>query len=138
MLINAITDLGTLLTEVLTCLTYGTMFNTLTANSTMALDKNEQELIEKLVQALTLIQADQQDIRTIAETKKIDEDFLARAGQLFDNTEACDVCRHAFHSWRKTLDDETILSFIDDWIVWKRKNEDESPKARVVKMRRNN
>ena len=34
----------------------------------MALDKNEKRLVEKLVEALTLVQADKQDIRIIAET----------------------------------------------------------------------
>ena len=102
----------------------------------MTLDKNEKLLTEKLVEALTLMQADKQDIRTIAETKKIDEDFLSKAGQIFDNTEACDVCRHAFHSWRKILDDETILSFIDDWIKWKKQNPDSNSKARIVKMKK--
>src|SRR6188474_1734449 len=97
----------------------------------MALDKNEKRLVEKLVEALTLVQADKHDIRIIAETKKIDEDFLAKANQIFNETEACDVCRHAFHSWRNTLDDETILSFIDDWINWKKQNIDLNPKARI-------
>ena len=102
----------------------------------MALDKNETRFVEKLVEALTLMQADKQDIGTISETKKIDEEFLAKAGQIFNDTEACDVCGHAFHSWRKTLDDETILSFIDDWINWKKQNTDQDPKARIVKMRK--
>ena len=102
----------------------------------MALDKNEKRLVEKLVEALTLIQADKHDIGIISETKKIDEDFLAKANQIFNETEACDVCRHAFHSWRNTLDDETILSFIDDWINWKKQNIDLNPKARIVKMRK--
>lgn len=102
----------------------------------MALDKNEKKLIEKLVEALSLLKADEQDIRTIAETKKIDESFLIKAGQIFEETEACDVCRHAFHSWRNVLDDETILSFIDDWIKWKKKNKDLKPQARIVKMRK--
>ena len=103
----------------------GTMFNDNKKEYTMALDQNEEKLIEKLVEALNLLRADKQDILTIAETKTIDEDFLARAGKIFDNTEACDVCRHAFHSWRNIL---------DDWIRWKKENKDS--KARVVKMRK--
>lgn len=102
----------------------------------MALDQNEKKLIEKLVDALTLLHADTNDIRTIAEAKKVDEDFLVKAGRIFEDTEACDVCRHAFHSWRNILDDETILSFIDDWLKWKRENKDVSAKARLVKMRK--
>ena len=102
----------------------------------MALDKNEKKLIEKLVEALNLLQADKHDILMIAETKKIDEEFLTKAGKIFEETEACDVCRHAFHSWRNILDDETILSFIDDWIKWKKENKDVSAKARLVKMRK--
>ena len=102
----------------------------------MALDKNEKRLVEKLVEALTLIQADKHEIGIISATKKIDEDFLSKANQVFNETEACDVCRHAFHSWRNTLDDETILSFIDDWINWKKQNIDLNPKARIVKMRK--
>lgn len=124
--------------DVLTTHTYGIMFNALRQIPIMALDKNEKKLIEKLAEALTLAQATEEDIRMVSETEKIDDDFLVRAGQIFEDTEACDVCRHAFHSWRNTLDDETILSFIDDWIDWKRKNEDASPKARVVQMRKNN
>ena len=102
----------------------------------MALDNNEKKLIEKLVEALTLLQADKQDIRTISETQIIDEDFLANAGKIFEETEACDVCSHAFHSWRKTLDDETILHFIDDWIKWKKENDGSNSKAKVVKMKK--
>ena len=102
----------------------------------MALDKNEKRLVEKLVEALTLIQADKEDIATISGTKNIDEDFLAKAGQIFDETEACDVCGHAFHSWRKILDDETILSFIEDWINWKKQNIELNPTARIVKMKK--
>lgn len=102
----------------------------------MALDKNEKRLVEKLVEALTLLEADEQDISMIAKTKQIDEEFLAKANQVFDGSEACDVCRHAFHSWRNTLDDETVLSFIDDWIKWKRENTDAGPKARVIKMKK--
>lgn len=98
------------------------------------MDVNEKKLVEKLVEALTLMQADKKDIRTISETKKVDDNFLEKAGQIFEGTEACDVCRHAFHSWRSTLDDETIFSFIDDWISWKRNNENGNPTARVVKM----
>jgi len=102
----------------------------------MALDNNEKRLIEKLVEALTLLQADKQDIRTISETKIINEDFLASAGKIFEETEACDVCSHAFHSWRKTLDDETILHFIDDWIKWKKENGDSNSQARIIKMKK--
>ena len=102
----------------------------------MALDTNEKLLIEKLAEALTLMHADQEDIRTISEATKIDEDFLIRAGQIFDQTEACDVCLHAFHSWRNTLDDETVLSFIDDWINWKHQNKDPYPQARIRKMKK--
>ena len=102
----------------------------------MALDTNEKRLIEKLVEALTLIQADKKDIRMISSATDIDEDFLAKANQVFDGSEACDVCRHAFHSWRRTLDDETILSFIDDWINWKKQNMESNSTARVVKMKK--
>ena len=102
----------------------------------MALDKNEQKLVEKLEEALILLHGDEEDIRSISETENIDEDFLLKAGQIFEKTEACDVCRHAFHSWRKILDDETVLSFIDDWINWKKQNPELNPKARVVKMRK--
>jgi len=102
----------------------------------MALDTNEKLLLEKLVEALTLMHADQQDIRIISEAKKVDKDFLIKAGQIFDQTEACDVCGHAFHSWRNTVDDETVLSFIDDWINWKHQNKDPYPQARIVKMKK--
>lgn len=102
----------------------------------MALDKNEKRLIEKLVEALVLLQADRNDIETILHTKKIDDEFLIKAGKIFDQTEACDVCRHAFHSWRNILDDETIFSFIDDWIKWKKENRINTPQARVVKMKK--
>lgn len=102
----------------------------------MALDTNEKRLVEKLVEALALLQADRKDIETILHTKRIDEEFLTKAGKIFDQTEACDVCRHAFHSWRNILDDETILSFIDDWIKWKKQNRINTPKARVVKMKK--
>ncbi|HEX6847462.1 MAG TPA: hypothetical protein VF144_10805 [Chitinophagaceae bacterium] len=102
----------------------------------MALDQNEKRFIEKLVEALKLLDADKKDIKKIAETTRIDEDFLAEAGNIFNETEACDVCGHAFHSWRRTLDDETVLSFIEDWIQWKRQNKDPGPQARVVKMRK--
>jgi hypothetical protein len=101
----------------------------------MALDTNEKLLIEKLTEALILMDADQQDIRTISEAKEVDEEFLIKAGQIFDQTEACDVCLHAFHSWRNTVDDETLLSFIDDWINWKQQNKDPYPQARIVKMK---
>ena len=102
----------------------------------MPLDPNEKKLIEKLVEVLTLLHADKTDIKKISTATKIDEGFLAEAGNIFNESEACDVCRHAFHSWRKTLDDDTILSFIDDWIKWKQQNKDQSPKARVIKMKK--
>ena len=111
-------------------------FNDINKENIMALDINEKKLIERLVEALSLLEADKQDILTIAETENINDDFLTKAGQIFENTEACDVCRHAFHSWRNVLDDETILSFIDDWIKWKKENKDSKPKARIVKMRK--
>lgn len=88
----------------------------------MGLDQNEKKLIGSLVAALNLLNAGKEDIQMILSAEKIDADFLKRAGEIFDNTEACTVCRHAFHSWRNTLDDETVLSFIDDWINWKTKN----------------
>jgi len=102
----------------------------------MALDNNEKRLVEKLVEALTLLEADKKDIRTISETQIIDEGFLANARKIFEETEACDVCSHAFHSWRKTLDDDTILHFIDDWIKWKKENDDSNSKVRIIKMRK--
>ena len=102
----------------------------------MALDQNEKKLIEKLVEVLTLLRANKKDIKKIAEATTIDEDFLSTAGNIFNETEACDVCRHAFHSWRKTLDDATILSFIDDWIKWKHQNKDRGPNAVVIKMKK--
>ena len=88
----------------------------------MALDENERKLIEKLALVLKLLDASEKDIRAIAGAKKIDANFLKKAGNIFDKTEACNVCRHAFHSWRRTMDDETVISFIDDWINWKRQN----------------
>lgn len=88
----------------------------------MTLDQNEKRLIEKLTSALNLLNASEKDVRMISGTKKIDANFLEKAGNIFDNTDACNVCRHAFHSWRNTLDDETVLSFIDDWINWKTQN----------------
>ena len=90
----------------------------------MALDQNEKKLIEKLVSALSLLSVSEKDLRMISSTKEIDANFLEKAASIFDNTEACTVCRHAFHSWRNTLDDETVLSFIDDWINWKTQNTD--------------
>ena len=88
----------------------------------MALDQNEKKLIEKLTTALNLLNTGEEDLQMISGAKKIDANFLKKAGNIFDNTEACTVCRHAFHSWRNTLDDETVLSFIDDWINWKTQN----------------
>jgi hypothetical protein len=102
----------------------------------MSLDKNEKRLIEKLTEALILLNADRKDIETILHAKKIDRNFLGKAGKLFDETEACDVCGHAFHTWRRILDDETVLSFIDDWINWKKKNPTHTKGARVVKMKK--
>jgi len=88
----------------------------------MTLDQNEKKLIEKLTVALNLLNASEEDLQMISSANKIDASFLEKAGNIFDNTEACTVCRHAFHSWRNTLDDETVLSFIDDWINWKTQN----------------
>jgi len=102
----------------------------------MALDQNEKKLIEKLVEVLTLLDADKKDIKKISSATRIDEDFLTEAANIVNETEACDVCSHAFHSWRKASTDETILSFIDDWIKWKRQNKDRGPKARVIKMKK--
>ena len=99
----------------------------------MALDQNEKKLIEKLASALTLLNASQEDQQVISRAKKIDANFLKKARNIFDNTEACSVCSHAFHSWRKTLDDETVLSFIDDWINWKTKNNDPNPETATSK-----
>ena len=100
----------------------------------MALDKNEEKLVEKVATALELLDADDKDIQSIKGVEKVDDDFLNKATQLFENTEACSVCSHAFHSWRKTLDDETVLHFIDDWINWKKENL--GSKARVIKMKK--
>jgi DNA-directed RNA polymerase specialized sigma54-like protein len=94
----------------------------------MSLDQNEKKLIEKLSIALNLLNASEEDLQTISAAEKIDNKFLEKADNIFDNTEACTVCRHAFHSWRKTLDDETVLSFIDDWINWKTHN---NPNSKV-------
>ena len=89
---------------------------------TMPLDKNEKKLIEKLASVLKLLNASKEDLQTILDAKKIDEDFLVKAGKIFDKTEACSVCRNAFFTWRNSMDDETVLSFIDEWINWKRQN----------------
>lgn len=102
----------------------------------MALDKNEKKLVEKLVTVLELLDASKQDIQLIKESQKVDENFLTMAGQLFDNTDACTVCSHAFHSWRKTLDDETVLHFIDDWISWKKDHRGSGSQAPVIKMKK--
>jgi hypothetical protein len=102
----------------------------------MTLDPNEKKLIQKLVTALTLLDAGNEDIKAISSAKKIDREFLKKARKIFDKTEACDVCSHAFHSWRHTVDDETVFSFIDDWINWKRNNPKPGSAARVVKMKR--
>ena len=101
----------------------------------MALDQNEKIFIEKLVAALRLLDAGEEDLQTIMNVKKIDKNFLKKASKIFNGTEACDVCRHAFYSWRHTVDDETIFSFIDDWIAWKEGN-NTKPQARVVKMKK--
>ncbi len=103
----------------------------------MALDHNEKRLIEKLITALNLLDANPEDIQAISAAKKIDAHFLSKARKIFDKTEACDVCGHAFHSWRNTLDDETVFSFIDDWINWKKNNRGSDSTGRVVKMKRN-
>lgn len=99
----------------------------------MALDKNEKKLIEKLASALDLLNASEKDRQVISGAKKIDAAFFAKAATIFDNTEACNVCHHAFHSWRKTLDDETVLSFIDDWIDWKTQNRGPGAKIKTLK-----
>ena len=99
------------------------------------MDKNEKKLIEKLGAALELINASKEDRKLISDAKKIDAGFLNKAGEIFDNTEACTVCRHAFHSWRNTLDDETVISFIDDWINWK--TQQNNPEADTATSNRN-
>ena len=88
----------------------------------MALDKNEEKLIEKLASAADLLNVSKEDRQMIRSAKKIDDEFMHQTSKIFNNTEACNVCRNAFYSWRKTLDDETVLSFIDDWINWKKQN----------------
>ena len=103
----------------------------------MALDQNEKKLIEKLVEVLELLGASKKDIDAIAGSRKIDANFFKKAAEFFDTTEACSVCSHAFHSWRNTVDDETLLSFIDDWINWKKQNSDPTSQARVIKMKKN-
>ena len=100
----------------------------------MALDQNEKKLIEKLEVALKLLNASKKDLQMISGTKKVDAHFLEKAAGIFDNTEACTVCRHAFHSWRNTLDDETVLSFIDDWINWKTQNT--GPDSKIITPKR--
>ena len=102
----------------------------------MALDQNEKKLIEKLAEVLELLDASKKDIQAITVSQKVDANFLNKAAQFFDNTEACNVCSHAFHSWRKSLDDETVLSFIQDWINWKKQNKNSTSQGRVVKMRK--
>lgn len=102
----------------------------------MELDQNEKRLIEKIVAALYLVNATGDDIEKISQAKKVDDDFLKKAGKIFENTDACDVCRHAFYGWRHTLDDETVFSFIDDWIKWKKEKGGDGSKARVVQMKR--
>ena len=99
----------------------------------MTLDQNEKRLIEKLTSALNLLNASKKDVQMISSAKKIDASFLEKAGNIFDKTDACNVCRHAFHSWRNTLDDETVLSFIDDWIKWKTQNTDSDSKITTPK-----
>jgi hypothetical protein len=102
----------------------------------MALDTNEQKLIDKLVEALTLLRADSKDIEMVSKATKVDDDFLAETGKIFDGTDACDVCRHAFHSWRNTLDDDTVISFIDDWVKWKGANAGSEGEAPVIQMKK--
>lgn len=102
----------------------------------MALDKNEKRFVEKLVEVLELLKASDEDIQFIKTAEKIDDKFLKIARQLFDKTEACNVCSHAFHSWRNTVDDETLFHFIDDWIKWKRENINSSSQAPVIKMKK--
>ena len=102
----------------------------------MALDQNEKKLVEKLVEVLELLDASEEDIQSIIGSEKIDEDFLKKAAKFFDNTEACNVCSHAFHSWRNTVNDETVLSFLDDWINWKKENKGSASQARIVQMRK--
>jgi ribonucleotide reductase beta subunit family protein with ferritin-like domain len=102
----------------------------------MTLDQNEKKLIEKLVEVLELLDASKKDIQAITGSRKVDANFLKKAAEFFDNTEACNVCSHAFHSWRKTVDDETVLSFIEDWINWKKQNSDPKSPARVIKMKK--
>ena len=102
----------------------------------MALDQNEKKLVEKLVEVLELLDASEEDIQSIIGSEKIDEDFLKKAAKFFDNTEACSVCSHAFHSWRNTVNDETVLSFLDDWINWKKENKGSALQARIVQMRK--
>jgi hypothetical protein len=102
----------------------------------MALDQNEKKLIEKLAEILELLGASKKDIQAITVSQKVDANFLKKAAEFFDNTEACNVCSHAFHSWRNTVDDETVLSFIDDWITWKKQNSDPTSQARVIKMKK--
>jgi hypothetical protein len=102
----------------------------------MALDQNEKKLIEKLAEVLELLDASKKDIQAITGSQKVDANFLKKAAEFFDNTDACNVCSHAFHSWRNTVDDETVLSFIDDWINWKKQNKNSTSQARVVKMKK--
>ena len=99
----------------------------------MALDQNERKLVEKLSSAMNLINASAEDQQLISGTKEVDANFFKKAGAIFDSTEACTVCRHAFHSWRNTLDDETVLRFIDDWIDWKTQNPDPGSKIETSK-----
>ena len=99
----------------------------------MALDQNEKKLIGKLAAVLNLVNASEEDLKMISTAKKIDANFLEKAANIVDNSEACTVCRHAFHSWRNTLDDETVLSFIDDWINWKTRNNDPDSKIATSK-----
>jgi hypothetical protein len=88
----------------------------------MALDQNEKKFIEKLVAVLKLLKTNEKDVQLIANAKKIDDSFFQKAGKIFDKTEACNVCRNAFYTWRNSLDDETVFSFIDEWINWKTQN----------------
>ena len=97
----------------------------------MRLDENEKLLIEKIVAALRLVEASEVDIHEVSIAKQVDATFLNKAGKFFENTDACDVCRHAFYGWRHTLDDETVFSFLDDWINWKKLNTTSNTKSSI-------
>ena len=88
----------------------------------MESDQSENILIEKSAVVLDLVNADKKDKQVILNAKKIDADFLKKANAIFDSTEPFTICSHAFYTWRNTVDDETVISFIDDWINWKKQN----------------